>query len=161
MFTVLPFGLATACFVFTKVLQPLVRYWRSMGMRMVLYIDDGIVAGKGLEEAKQFSGIVRDTLERAGLVVSDEKSVWEPVRVLQWLGFMIDLNRGIISVPREKIENIKSSIKSMMGARSVRARDLASVVGKLIQCHGTRCWPSMSPDDQEHVCNIEQMLLLG
>ena len=53
------------------------RYWRSMGMRMVLYIDDGIVAGKGLEEAKQFSGVVRDTLERAGLVVSDEKSVWE------------------------------------------------------------------------------------
>ena len=45
---------------------------------------------------------------------------------------MIDLNRGIISVPREKIENIKSSIKSMMGARSVRARDLVSVVGKLI-----------------------------
>ena len=46
-----------------------------------LYIDDGTVARKGLEEAKQFSGVVRDTLERAGLVVSDEKSVWEPVSV--------------------------------------------------------------------------------
>ena len=48
--------------------------------------------------------------------------------MLQWLGFVIDLNRGIISVPREKIENIKS----IMGARSVRARDLPSVIGKLI-----------------------------
>lgn len=36
VFNVLPFGLASACFVFTKVLRPLVRYWRNMGIRMVL-----------------------------------------------------------------------------------------------------------------------------
>ena len=52
IFNVLPFGLVLACFVFTKVLRPLVRYWHSMGIRMVLYIDDGIVAGQGFEGAR-------------------------------------------------------------------------------------------------------------
>ena len=43
VFRVLPFSLATACYVFTKVLRPLVSRWRSKGVKMVLYIDDGFV----------------------------------------------------------------------------------------------------------------------
>ena len=44
VFTVLPFGLATACY-FTKVV---VRYWRAKGLRILVYLDDGLcaVAGK-------------------------------------------------------------------------------------------------------------------
>ena len=29
--TVLPFGLATACYIFTKVMRLLVKFWRGMG----------------------------------------------------------------------------------------------------------------------------------
>ena len=43
VFTVLPFGLSTVCYVFTKCLRPLVKLWRSSGLRVVLYIDDGII----------------------------------------------------------------------------------------------------------------------
>jgi len=43
VFRVLPFGLATACYVFTKLLRPLVKRWRAMGIRVILYIDDGII----------------------------------------------------------------------------------------------------------------------
>ena len=31
-FRVLPFGLSTACYVFTKLLRPLVKIWTSLGM---------------------------------------------------------------------------------------------------------------------------------
>jgi len=44
MFTVLPFGLATACYTFTKILRPLVKYWCSRGLRVLLYLDEEIVA---------------------------------------------------------------------------------------------------------------------
>ena len=47
VFSVLPFGLATACYAFTKLLRPLIKYWRSQGLRALLYLDDGIVAVKG------------------------------------------------------------------------------------------------------------------
>ena len=52
VFAVLPFGLATACYVFTKLMRPVVKYWRGQGLRAVIYIDDGIVAVKGERAAK-------------------------------------------------------------------------------------------------------------
>ena len=44
LFRVLPFGLATALFVFTKLLRSLVKRWRSQGLKVVIYVDDGICA---------------------------------------------------------------------------------------------------------------------
>ena len=38
-FKVLPFGLASACYVFTKLLCPLVAHWQSMGHVSLVYID--------------------------------------------------------------------------------------------------------------------------
>ena len=50
-FTVLPFGLATACDAFTKLMRPMVKYWRSRGLRAIVYIDDCVVAVKGKDNA--------------------------------------------------------------------------------------------------------------
>ena len=38
-FSVLPFGLTTAPYIFTKVLKPLVTHWRSSGIFIALYLD--------------------------------------------------------------------------------------------------------------------------
>ena len=40
IFTCLPFGLSSACYIFTKVVRPLVKFWRSKGFLIVLYLDD-------------------------------------------------------------------------------------------------------------------------
>ena len=39
-FTVMPFGLSPACWVFTKLTNELVGYWRARGIRLVHYLDD-------------------------------------------------------------------------------------------------------------------------
>ena len=59
VFTVLPFDLATACYTFTKVLRPLVKFWRGKGAKIVLYLDDGIGAAKGRAGAEAASNFVR------------------------------------------------------------------------------------------------------
>ena len=41
-FTVLPFGLPTGPYIFTKVMRPLVRYWRLQAFRIAVYLDDGL-----------------------------------------------------------------------------------------------------------------------
>ena len=41
MFTVLPFGLSAVPYIFTKLLRPLVKQWRSQGIHTVVYLDDG------------------------------------------------------------------------------------------------------------------------
>ena len=42
-FTVLPFGLSSAPFIFTKCLRPMVKLWRENGLKIVLYLDDGLL----------------------------------------------------------------------------------------------------------------------
>ena len=41
VFTVLPFGLASTPFIFTKCLKPLKKYWRIHGISVALFLDNG------------------------------------------------------------------------------------------------------------------------
>jgi len=62
LFKVLPFGLSTACYTFTKLLRPLIKYWRAQGLRALLYLDGGIVAVEGAVAAQEASKKVRADL---------------------------------------------------------------------------------------------------
>ena len=90
MFTVLPFGLATACYIFTKLMRPLVKRWRGNGLRAVVYLDDGIVAANGMEAAEQASVNVRQDLANPGFLTHEGKSQWVPSQKISWLGFDLD-----------------------------------------------------------------------
>ena len=122
MFTVLPFGLSTACYVFTKLMRPLVRFWQGKGLKVILYLDDGIVSVKGEEQGMSGSNQVKTALENASFIINAEKSIWAPSQAIEWLGFHIDLNRGVFAVPPEKIESLKSAIKHVREVPQVPAR---------------------------------------
>ena len=64
----LPFGLSTAYYTFTKLLRSLIKYWWSQGLRALLYLDDGIVAVKGKQQAEEASRKVRQDLVKAGFM---------------------------------------------------------------------------------------------
>ena len=38
VFIVLPFGLPTACYILTKILCPLMRYWWELGIKIIVCI---------------------------------------------------------------------------------------------------------------------------
>ena len=129
IFGVLPFGLATACYLFTKLLRPLVKHWRQQGLRVVIYLDDGIVAVKGEQAALIACCAIKNDLAKAGLTVHVIKSRLEPT---QQLGFDIDLAKGCISVPEANLNNLLSQEAQAVDSRSLQARVLASLVGKII-----------------------------
>ena len=89
MFVVLPFGLATACYLFTKLLRPLTKFWRGQGLRAIIYLDDGIVSVNGRKAAEQASQQVLGDLQRAGLIEHTDKCIWTPTQcwdlILIWL----------------------------------------------------------------------------
>ena len=41
-FNVLPFGMSTAPYIFTKVLKAVINYWRSAGRRICMFLNDGL-----------------------------------------------------------------------------------------------------------------------
>jgi hypothetical protein len=58
-FKVLAFGMATAGYVFSKVLRTLVRVWREKGIVIILYLDDGLILCDSLKQAIIHSRIVK------------------------------------------------------------------------------------------------------
>ena len=132
VFTVLPFGLSTACYAFTKLLRPLVGYWRGQGLRVVLYLDDGIVAIEGLDKAIEASKKVKVDLASAGLIANEQKSQWEPEQRLIWLGFEINLHESQLFIPQTKLTDTCELLKSLCHKRVIPARLLASMIGKIV-----------------------------
>jgi hypothetical protein len=48
---VLPFGIASAPWIFTKGKRVLVKMWRARGIRLIPYMDDFLFATRSREEA--------------------------------------------------------------------------------------------------------------
>ena len=84
--------------------------------------------------AKINSLTVNADLLKLGFLPNEEKSLWEPVQVITWLGIVLDTNRGVISVTHKRISKLKTSIVSIPQGHCshVKVRDLASVVGQII-----------------------------
>ncbi len=113
-------------------MRPIVRKWRSEGIRCVLYLDDGIVIGQSRDEAELYSVKVQHDLRDAGLVVNQKKSVWEPSRNCQWLGMQIDLQAATFVVPTEKLTQLKLLLKTVADNFITTPRILARVAGKVM-----------------------------
>jgi len=51
---------------------------------------------------------------------------------MSWLGFQLDLNGGVISVPEEQIVALKRQLKHAATSNQLKAHQLASIIGKII-----------------------------
>ena len=99
-------------------------------MKVVVYLDDGIgMAHK--DKARAASGVVRETLQRAGFVAHLQKSQWKPTDCLQWLGFTLDTAAGQIRVPGEKIVKILDILSEARQLKCIKAKGVASLTGKI------------------------------
>lgn len=79
------------------------------------------------------SGKVLTDLLSAGFLPNYEKSVWKPQRSLEWLGFVWNLNKGILSVPYLKMHNILKYLQLVVdNVNQLTARKVAAIVGKII-----------------------------
>ena len=84
----LPFGLATAGHIFSKVLRAVVTFWRSKGHTVITFSDDGL--GGDIVMKEPYSLVVSS--EKAFKTsVSNwqiKKFVWLPKLQITWLGYL-------------------------------------------------------------------------
>ena len=130
-FTVLPFGLCSAGYVFTKLLRPFVKRWRGKGMKAIVYLDDGVAAQKDKERAKLAGRIIESDLTSAGFFINRKKSNFEPVQSGKWLGVIIDTRKMSFTVPTEKIKKLKAEIEHTIDSPTCTPKLLARVAGQL------------------------------
>ena len=65
---------------------------------MVICLDDVLGGGANRIQANINSLTVNADLLKFGFVVNEDKSLWEPVQNIIWLGTVLDTNQGFISV---------------------------------------------------------------
>ena len=91
MFTVLPFGWSLTGYIFTKVVRPLVAHWRKDGIKVTVYLDDGLGLADNEKVCYEQAERVKTVLILSSFVPNRYKSIWKPVQSLVWLGFTWDL----------------------------------------------------------------------
>ena len=135
-FTVLPFGLSSAPFIFTKLLKPLITHWRSQGIPIAIFFDDGVGAGSSLEATKINSSLVRSDPSRYGFDINHEKSNWEPKNKFSWIGYNIDTHTGFIFASDARIEKLCSDLNAVCAnleqSAFIHVKTIASIVGQII-----------------------------
>ena len=82
VFTVIPFGLSAAPFVFTKMVRPLIKYWRLHAIRIACFLKNDLGIEFKFSKSETTSKFVLNTLVNAGFVTNKEKPAWEPIKIL-------------------------------------------------------------------------------
>ena len=116
VFRVLPFGLAIACFCFTKLLRPFALRWRSMGHNCFIYINEGISGHRTKQLACIAGHRQQSDLTRAGFIFG-EKCNWEPHQIGVWLGLIIDTIRFEFRIPQEKLDKLYAKLDEIIESR--------------------------------------------
>ena len=100
---------------------------------IVVYLDDGITAAQNFSRCEEQSLLVRSDLIRSGFVPNKGKCQWVPIQIICCLG--IFLGKIIVCLFQQKrISCIFHEVTEIMSHRSVSARKLARVIGRIVAC---------------------------
>ena len=81
-FAFLPFGLATAPRLFTKVMKPIVALLCQVGIRLIIYLDDLLFMNQSKEGLLLDLTTARYLLENLRFVINLEKSCFTPTQTV-------------------------------------------------------------------------------
>lgn len=131
-FLALPFGLSYAPYLFTKLVRPILAYYRSKGITCVAYIDDWILIHDSVSSATRDTTFVCHTLQQLGFVINSEKSCLTPQKKCLFLGFLYDTQKMILELPDDKREKIRNTIVKLKNSTVCKIRFMAHVAGLLV-----------------------------
>ncbi len=122
--TCLPFGLSSAPRSFTKLLKIVVTFFRSRGVRLIIYLDDILILNQDRNNILSDLRLVIETLQSLGFLISWKKSVTDPSQCLDYLGMVIDSLNLSFSLPSNKVDSIEALCKEALAKTSLPLRDI-------------------------------------
>ena len=126
----MPFGLSSAPRIFTKVFKRVLVFLRSRGLRVSAWFDDIILVAESIPLILEHLHFTKLILKSLGFIPHPTKSMLIPSQKINHLGFVWDSVNFNISVPEEKVENLKALCQK---ARSglVKLRFLNKILGTI------------------------------
>ena len=109
-FTVLPFGLNCAPYIFTKLMKPIVVTLRRLGIWMILNLDDMILMANSQEKAREHLQCAANLLTSLRFMLKLDKSVISLSQHIEFLGFDLNSNTMMIFLPSQKLTSLVKSV---------------------------------------------------
>ena len=131
-FRCLPFGLCTAPFAFSKATKPITQFLRQLGIHLIVYLDDLLLAAPSREQLLVNLSTAIWLLSSLGFLINIPKSITTPTCLLEFLGFVVDTEAMTISLPTHKISAIMKDVTRLLQSELLPVRDLACLIGTLV-----------------------------
>lgn len=131
-YTHMPFGLATACRIYTIVMGEVYRPLRLHHQNLTYLIDDALFAFDSRHQGLFRTMTLLMLLTALGFHLSWEKCQLLPVQSGKFLGLVVDTVACQLLVPADKLERITSSIHTVQQQQQATSRQLAGIAGMLM-----------------------------
>ena len=139
--TCLPFGFRHGSAMFQRLSDSIRYIMLQKGHHVTNYIDD-IIGQSTKSQAEASFHTLYNLLGELGLDISRKKLVYPSTKV-SCLGVVIDTEKFTISVPSDKLKEIKLLCEQWEGKKSCNKRDLQSLLGRLL--YVTKCVRASRP----------------
>jgi hypothetical protein len=100
-----------------------------MGIRLNLYLDDGLVLARSKRQAERDGKKVVDLLQRLGFIVNWKKSSLTPVQRWQFLGLLWDAKELTVALPEDKRQDIQLKARSLARNKAPTCRAVQRFLG--------------------------------
>ncbi|XP_044134874.1 F-box/WD repeat-containing protein 9 isoform X1 [Bufo gargarizans] len=131
-FVALPFGLATAPRVFTKILAPLMALLRTRGISLLLYSDDILIKAPSCHQAEDSVRITVQSLQQFGWLINFPKSSLQPSQRVTFLGIILDTTAARVFLPDCKFSRIQESVSRLLHSLCISIRECMQVLGLMV-----------------------------
>lgn len=105
-FVALPFGLSSACIVYTQAMQEVYAPLKARGARLTTYVDDALYLSESKRKGLKLGLALLLLLTWLGFTLSRGKCQLDPEQSGVFLGLVVDTSRGAFGVPAEKAQYI-------------------------------------------------------
>ena len=139
-FQCLPFGLTSAPRAFTRLMTPVIAHIRSLGIRVVIYLDDILLLHQDAKVLHSIFKKVVNLLEALGFIINLEKCSQGPSQQLIFLGTMLNSVTMTLSLPSEKLSRIRKDSHLLYTNRESTLLDLATLLGRLSHASQNGIW---------------------
>ena len=123
------FGLSTLPHQWQSVMKGFLKKWRKQGILTWVYLDDILLIGNSPQAVQKHLQIMLQDLEAAGMVVNQKKSQLVPAQQVEHLYFTMDLKKGCLQGPQEKMKNIRKELGKILTHSQMTCRKMAAILG--------------------------------
>ncbi len=129
-FRALPFGLNTAPWAFTRVMDSVISVVRKQTVSQTSnYLDDILMKHSCRDQLSRDKDILQSVLFRLGFIQNLEKSDLTPSQKFQHLGLVFDTVKNLVTLPSKRIDSILQSAASLQISQSASPRQVSRLIG--------------------------------